>query len=184
MEQFKIFIQSVAEQAYNEARGLPPGVDEMLDVLENSPDLVKGGLTFWLNQKVADTTALALQAEENGDQAESDRLMARVDRYQAFFTCINGDCTALNQLKASGNWPSPSAAASPPSPPPAAAQSQPVTGPEGSWFCCQWTHPVFKTQTCAPSRDRANCSSLPNGSVFENADCRDSTKGPSCVPRP
>jgi hypothetical protein len=61
-------------------------------------------------------------------------------------------------------------------------EAKPVTGPEGPWFCCQWTHPVLKTTTCAPSRDRANCRSRPDGKVFENSNCVLGNP-PSCSPQ-
>jgi hypothetical protein len=50
--------------------------------------------------------------------------------------------------------------------PPAADQAE-DPGPEGDWFCCQWTHPVSRQSTCAPMRHRLKCQGLEDGKVFE-----------------
>jgi hypothetical protein len=104
LEQLKVFITTVVEQAVGEL--FPPGVPEVLGVIQNSPELVKGGLIVWLNKKMAETTTAAIIAEQRGDTAEANRLWDKVERYQTFYTCVaTGDCTKLNQLKDAGAWP-------------------------------------------------------------------------------
>lgn len=55
---------------------------------------------------------------------------------------------------------------------------------KGSWFCCQWMHPAFNKQTCAPGRNEALCKSYPQGKAVKNADCTDVQPGVTgCKPR-
>ncbi len=90
-DQWKNFIEMVAaggSAAATTAAGewLPPGVSDVAGALENSPDVVKTGLIFWLNSRI--------QTAEIADDWN------RVDRYQAFLACIspNKDCSKVHDL--------------------------------------------------------------------------------------
>jgi hypothetical protein len=188
VEQVKIFVSTVVDEAMGAA--LPPGVDEIVDVIENSPELIEGGLKVWLNGKMAETTMAALEAEERGDQAEHDRLMVKVDRYAAFLTCLTGDCTKLNQLKAAGAWPPTAGGASaqtqmPETPAASSSAPQGYLGDgDGPHFCCQWLHPALNSMTCSPAKNRALCESLAQGKAVDNADCIEVSPGVAgCKPR-
>lgn len=90
--QWRTFIDQVAEgtgQAVEAAIGelLPPGVDDVAAALMESPDIVKTGLQLWLQGKMRDA---ALAEDWN-----------RLDRYQAFHSCLaTGDCGRVQQLTA------------------------------------------------------------------------------------
>jgi len=62
---------------------LPDPTGDIVNVLMNSPAIVKEGLRGWLRAKMVDSA----------DDAE------RFDRYNAFYTCLNGDCDALRALE-------------------------------------------------------------------------------------
>ena len=64
---------------------LPPGVSDVVSVLNASPDVIKTGLIVWLNKKM--------------QQAAIDDDMRRLDRYQAFQTCLTKhDCARMRAM--------------------------------------------------------------------------------------
>ena len=62
---------------------LPDPTGDVVVVVMNSPALVKEGLRSWLNKKMIDSA----------EDAE------KCNRYNAFYTCLNGDCDALRALE-------------------------------------------------------------------------------------
>jgi hypothetical protein len=83
------FIDAVAaggSAVVNQAAGefLPPGVGDIASALKSSPDVVKTGLLVWLHNKQT--------------QAAIDNNMVAEDRYQAFYTCLSGDCSKVQAL--------------------------------------------------------------------------------------
>ena len=90
-EQLEAFISKVVEEVIEAP--LPPGVAEIKDVLENLPQLTQAGLLFWLDERIQNAII-----EDDWD---------KVDRYQAFRTCLqpeNRDCSRVQQLQAAGAW--------------------------------------------------------------------------------
>jgi hypothetical protein len=68
------------------AEFLPPGVGDIAQALRNSPAITKTTLSEWLRAKMTKATI--------------DDDMSAVDRYQAFYTCLNGDCSRVQALTA------------------------------------------------------------------------------------
>jgi hypothetical protein len=66
---------------------LPEPTGDVVAVVKNSPEIIKAGLQTWLRTKMTD-------AATNED-------WTKFDRYNAFYTCINGDCDALQALEKS-----------------------------------------------------------------------------------
>lgn len=64
---------------------LPGPTGDLVSVVESSPEIVKSGLQTWLSTKMAD-------AATNED-------WTKFDRYNAFYTCLNGDCDTLRALE-------------------------------------------------------------------------------------
>jgi hypothetical protein len=173
-QQIIAFIDAAASTAAGEA--LPPGAMDIVNVLRASPDIVKQGLREVLKQR---TTAAIL--DDDWD---------RVDRLQAFSSCLEGDCARLDQLRATWKPGEPAvgaeeAEAPVPDATPTAAQPKCCLGDgDGPHFCCQWTHPVSKQTTCSPAKNRPLCQSLERGKAVDNADCM--AIGPdagTCKPR-
>lgn len=81
VEGLQTAISTVADAGAGEAL---PVVGDLVGVLNNSPELVKRGLDDWLNNKILD-------AINSGDRT-------REARYDAFRSCLRGDCAALNAL--------------------------------------------------------------------------------------
>jgi hypothetical protein len=109
VERLKIFVSKVVDEAVGEL--FPPGWDEMFEVLEDSPELMRGSLIVWLSAQMRETQQAAVTAEQRGDMAETNRLWDKVDRYQIFLSCVspNQDCAKLKELKAAGAWTAPGA---------------------------------------------------------------------------
>lgn len=82
VEGLQTAISTVVDAGSGEA--LPPGIGDLATILNNSPELVKRGLDDWLNNKILD-------AINSGDRT-------REARYDAFRSCLRGDCAALNAL--------------------------------------------------------------------------------------
>lgn len=62
---------------------LPDPTGDVVNVVMNSPAIVKEGLSGWLRAKMVDSA----------EDAE------KFNRYNAFYTCLNGDCDALRALE-------------------------------------------------------------------------------------
>ena len=68
---------------------LPPGVGDVVSALIASPAVIKTGLILWLNKKM--------------QQAAIDDDMRRLDRYQAFQTCLTkNDCVKMRAITSVG----------------------------------------------------------------------------------
>jgi hypothetical protein len=90
-DELETFIESVAGQAAGAV--LPPGVDDIVAALQASPEASRVTLIVWLDSRIRN-------AAEEGD-------FDRVDRYQAFRTCLDtrgADCSLLRQLQNTGAW--------------------------------------------------------------------------------
>jgi hypothetical protein len=87
---WETYIDAVAaglSAAANVAVGevLPPGVGDVVSALNASPDIVKVALIQWLHAKM--------------QRAAIDDDMSRLDRYQAFLTCLtNHDCAKVRAI--------------------------------------------------------------------------------------
>jgi hypothetical protein len=90
-EELEAFMESVADQAAGAV--LPPGVDDMVAALQASPEGTRIGLILWLDSRIR--------------AAADDFDFDRMDRYQAFRTCLDtqgADCSLLRNLQATGAW--------------------------------------------------------------------------------
>jgi hypothetical protein len=151
------------------AEGLPPAVGDIVNLLRASPDIAKQALREVLKRKMTD--------------AIMDDDWDRVDRIQAFSSCLEGDCGRLEQLQATWRPSDPPAETSDDlggAETPAATTAAPqccLGDGDGPWFCCQWMHPTLRTQTCAPSKNRPLCASYEQGKAVDNAICTEVQPG-------
>ena len=172
-EQIIAFIDAAVSTAAGEK--LPPGMMDIVNLLRASPDIAKQALREVLKKKMTD--------------AIIDDDWERVDRIQAFSSCLEGDCSRLEQLRATSTPAEPPAGyeeAEIPAPDatPTAASPQCCLGDgDGPHFCCQWKLPSG-VQTCSPAKNRPLCMSYGEGKAVDNADCMEVAPGVAgCKPR-
>ncbi|OPY49270.1 MAG: hypothetical protein A4E49_03194 [Methanosaeta sp. PtaU1.Bin112] len=80
---------------------LPEPVSTLSSLIMSSPDLTKGALKNWAYNNMLSTTRNLMDADQSGNKEQIDHYNDQLDRWQAVYSCLNGDCTHMQQLEGS-----------------------------------------------------------------------------------
>ena len=78
---------------------LPEPASTLSSLILSSPDLTNGTLKNWAYNNMVSTTRNLMDADQNGSKEQIDYYNNRLDRWQAVYTCLNGDCGKMQQLE-------------------------------------------------------------------------------------
>lgn len=80
---------------------LPEPVSTLSSLILSSPDLTKGALKSWAYNNLLSTTRNLLDADQSGNKQQIDYYNDQLGRWQAVYSCLNGDCGHMQQLEGS-----------------------------------------------------------------------------------
>ncbi len=85
---------------------LPEPASTLSSLILSSPDLTKGALRNWAYNNLLSTTRNLMDADQSGNKEQIDYYNNQLGRWQAVYSCLNGDCGNMQQLEAgSGTEP-------------------------------------------------------------------------------
>jgi hypothetical protein len=78
---------------------LPEPVSTLSSLIMSSPDLTKGALKNWAYNNMLSMTRNLMDADQSGNKESIDHYNDQLDRWQAVYSCLNGDCGHMQQLE-------------------------------------------------------------------------------------
>jgi hypothetical protein len=80
---------------------LPEPVSTLSSLLMSAPNLTMGALRNWAHNNMLSTTRNLMDADQSGNKEQIDHYNDQLDRWQAVYSCLNGDCGHMQQLEGS-----------------------------------------------------------------------------------
>lgn len=80
---------------------LPEPPSMLSSLIMSSPNLTMGALRNWAYNNMLSTTRNPMDAGQSGNKEQIDYYNDRLDRWQAVYSCLNGDCGHMQQLEGS-----------------------------------------------------------------------------------
>lgn len=80
---------------------LPEPVSTLSSLLMSAPNLTMGALRNWAYNNMLSTTRNLMDADQSGNKEQIDHYNDQLDRWQAVYSCLNGDCGHMQQLEGS-----------------------------------------------------------------------------------
>jgi len=78
---------------------LPEPPSTLSSLLMSSPNLTMGALRNWAYNNMVSTTRNLMDADQSGNKEQIDYYNDQLDRWQAVYSCLNGDCGHMQQLE-------------------------------------------------------------------------------------
>ena len=80
---------------------LPEPASTLSSLLMSTPNLTMGALRNWAYNNMLSTTRNLMDADQSGNKEQIDHYNDQLDRWQAVYSCLNGDCAHMQQLEGS-----------------------------------------------------------------------------------
>ncbi|MDD4653056.1 MAG: hypothetical protein PHQ34_12605 [Methanothrix sp.] len=78
---------------------LPEPVSTLSSLIMSAPNLTMGALRNWAYNNMLSTTRNLMDADQSGNKEQIDHYNDQLDRWQAVYSCLNGDCGHMQQLE-------------------------------------------------------------------------------------